>query len=169
MNWDDIVAQYGPLVWRTVYRVVGCDADAADCYQEAFAAALSISTREEVKNWPGLLHKLATVHGLNRLRRRMKDGARQEPPSNLDGVASGIADPSQSAQENELIEWLRGALVGLPELQAQAFSLVCVSELSHQEAAAQMNVAPNHLAVLLHRARARLRELLMLRKDAERS
>ena len=84
MNWDDIVAKHGPLVWRTVSRLVGCDADAADCYQEAFVAALSISAREEVKNWPGLLHKLATVHALNRLRRRMKDGSRQGPPSDLD-------------------------------------------------------------------------------------
>src|SRR6185295_8536637 len=97
MNWDDIVEQYGPLVWRTAYRLVGCDADAADCYQEAFVAALSISTREEVKNWPGLLHKLVTVQALNRLRRRMKDGARQGPPRDLDLVASGISDPSQSA------------------------------------------------------------------------
>ena len=45
VNWDNIVAQHGPLVWRTAYRLVGCDADAADCYQEAFAAALLISRR----------------------------------------------------------------------------------------------------------------------------
>ena len=76
LNWDNIVALNGPLVWRTAYRLVGCEADAADCYQEAFAAALSISRRESVRNWPALLQKLATVHALDRLRRRFKDGAR---------------------------------------------------------------------------------------------
>ena len=44
-----------------------------------------------------------------------------------------------------MVEWLRGALAELPESQAQAFSLVCVGELSYQEAAAQMNVERNHV------------------------
>ena len=83
----------------------------------------------------------------------------------MDLVASAIVEPSQSAQEHELIEWLRGALAELPESQAQAFSFVCIGELSYQEAAVQMNVEPNHVAVLLHRARSRLRELLTPTKE----
>jgi RNA polymerase sigma-70 factor (ECF subfamily) len=167
LNWDDIVAQHGPLVWRTAYRFVGNEADAADCYQEAFAAALSVSRREIVRNWPGLLQRLATVHALDRVRRRSKDVARQGPGADLDLVASAIKEPSQSAQDRELVEWLRGALTELPESQAEVFSLVCVHELSYQEAAAQMNIEQNHVAVLLHRARTRLRELLTRRKQAE--
>jgi RNA polymerase sigma-70 factor (ECF subfamily) len=169
LNWDDIVAQHGPLVWRTAYRLVGNEADAADCYQEAFAAALSISRREIVRNWPALLQKLATVHALDRLRRRSREGARQCLRVNLDLVVSAIPEPPQCAQEHELVEWLRSALAQLPESQAQAFSLVCIGDLSYQETAVQMNVEPNHVAVLLYRARSRLRELLALRKEAETS
>jgi RNA polymerase sigma-70 factor, ECF subfamily len=169
LNWDDIVAQHGPLVWRTAYRLVGNEADAADCYQESFAAALSVSRREMVRNWPALLQKLTTVHALNQLRRRLRDGARQRLGADLDLIPSAIAEPSQHAQEHELIEWLRGALAELPELEAQAFSFVCVGELSYQEAAVQMDIEPNHVGVLLHRARSQLRELLVLAKEAETS
>jgi RNA polymerase sigma-70 factor (ECF subfamily) len=167
LNWDDIVAEHGPLVWRTAYRFVGNEADAADCYQEAFAAALAVSRRETVKNWPALLQKLATVHALDRVRRRARDGARIGFGTDLSLVASASPEPSQSAQDQELVEWLRGALAELPELQAEAFSLICVRELSYQEAAEQMNIDQNHVAVLLHRARSRLREVLAYRKQAE--
>ena len=160
LNWDNIVALNGPLVWRTAYRLVGCEADAADCYQEAFAAALAISRREAVRNWPALLQKLATVHALDRLRRRSKDGAHQCFRADLDHVASAIPGPQQTAQEHELIEWLHRALAELPEAQAQAFSLVCIGELSYQDAADQMNVDSNCVGVLVHRARSGLRELL---------
>ena len=40
MTWEDIVDRHGPLVWRCAYRLLGNHAAAADCYQEAFAAAL---------------------------------------------------------------------------------------------------------------------------------
>lgn len=169
LDWDDIVAQHGPLVWRTAYRIVGNEADAADCYQEAFAAALAFSRREVVRNWPGLLQRLATVQALDRLRRRSKDLARVGLGADLDLVASGTPDALHSAQQRELAEWLRGALGELPESQAEAFTLICVEELSYREAAQQMNVEQNHVAVLLHRARSRLRELLVRRKQAERT
>jgi len=167
LNWDIIVAEHGPLVWRTVYRLVGCEADAADCYQEAFVAALSISRRESVRNWPALLQKLATVHSLDRLRRRFKDGERQRFRADMDLVASSIPEPRQTAQEHELVEWLHRALAEMPESQAQAFSLVCIGEMSYQDAADQMNVESNCVAVLLHRARARLRALLTSQNEAD--
>lgn len=167
LNWDDIVAEHGPLVWRTAYRFVGNEADAADCYQEAFAAAVAVSGREIVRNWPALLRRLATVHALDRVRRRSKDRTRQGQVADLDLVASAIQDPSQSVQDHELVEWLRAALAELPNSQAEVFSLVCIDEMSYREVAEQMNIEQNHVAILLHRARARLRELLTRKKQSE--
>jgi RNA polymerase sigma-70 factor, ECF subfamily len=164
-DWNDIVAQHGPLVWRTAYRLLGCKSDAADCYQETFMAALAISQRESVKNWPALLYKLATVQALQRLRQRFKDGARQCLHADFDQfVAARTLEPQQIAQERELTAWLQHALTELPEAQAQAFSLVCIGELSYRDAAEQMNVDTNGVAVLLHRARAQLRALLTNRE-----
>ena len=42
-DWPAVVREYGPLVWRTAYRLVGSDADAADCYQQAFLAAVRLA------------------------------------------------------------------------------------------------------------------------------
>ncbi len=159
MDWKAIVEEHGPLVWRTAYRLLGNEADAADCYQEAFAAALAVSQRENVRNWPGMLRKLATVHGLDRLRRRCKERALASTDS-VDAVPAGGVGPSRIAQENELIEWLRGVLAEMPEMQARVFWLTCVERFSYQEAATELEIDIGHVGVLLHRARGRLRELL---------
>ena len=36
---------HGGVVWQTVYRIVGRDADAADCFQETFIAAMRVAGR----------------------------------------------------------------------------------------------------------------------------
>jgi RNA polymerase sigma-70 factor (ECF subfamily) len=48
----------------------------------------------------------------------------------------------------------------LPERHAEVFTLTCVEGLSYDEAAAVLGISENNVGVLLHRARARLRELL---------
>jgi RNA polymerase sigma-70 factor, ECF subfamily len=168
-DWDSIVDEHGPLVWRAAYRLLGNEADAADCYQEAFAAALQVSRREAVRNWPAMLQKLATTHALDRLRRRLKQAARQDARPDVDKMPSADPGPDRLAQGQELLGRLRGALIELPEMQAQAFWLTGIEEMSYQEAALELGIEPNHLGVLLHRARLRLRELLApIREDSER-
>ena len=127
MNWDRIVEEHGPLVWRTAYRLLGNEADAADAYQEAFAAALEVERRERVLNWGGMLRRLATVKGIEKLRRRKTERARAGL-NDLDGVPAISVGPSQAAQDTELLEWLRQALLALPQLQAEVFWLVCVEQ-----------------------------------------
>jgi aminoglycoside 6'-N-acetyltransferase I len=69
-DWDTIVPEHAPLVWRTAYRLLGNEADAADCFQEAFLAACRKATSGPVLNWAGLLRTIATARALDRLRRR---------------------------------------------------------------------------------------------------
>ena len=38
-DWRTILAEHGPAVWRTVYRLLDHHADALDCYQDTFLAA----------------------------------------------------------------------------------------------------------------------------------
>ena len=75
-DWDAIVAEHGPLVWRTVYRLVGNHADASDCFQETFLSAISAARRERVENWGGFLQRIATARALDRLRRRVRQSGR---------------------------------------------------------------------------------------------
>ena len=76
------------------------------------------------------------------------------------GWGKGSACPSAEAQATELAERLRHALAELPPQQAQAFCLHCLEGESYEAASEQLGVSVNHVGVLIHRARARLRELL---------
>jgi RNA polymerase sigma factor (sigma-70 family) len=71
-DWQTIVTECGPLVWRTAYRLLGNHADTADCFQETFLAALELSRRQPVRNMSGLLVRLATTRAIDRLRQRVR-------------------------------------------------------------------------------------------------
>jgi len=124
MRWEDIVEKHGPLVWRTAFRLLGNHADAADCYQDAFAAALGVARRQHVRNWAGMLRKLATNHALDSLRRR---GRRRATEDGLAEAPSAASDPTRGVDDAELVESIRVALAELPELHARAFVLTCVT------------------------------------------
>jgi hypothetical protein len=39
-DWQEIVRQNGPMVWRIVYRLLNQDADSRDCFQQTFLSAV---------------------------------------------------------------------------------------------------------------------------------
>ena len=67
---------------------------------------------------------------------------------------------AKNAQTQELNAQLRWALTQLPQDQAQVFTLRFMEDLSYREIARQMGIKTSTVGVLLHRARARLKELL---------
>lgn len=159
-DWQAIVARHGPVVWQTAYRLLGNRADAADCFQETFLAALEISRREPVRRISGLLVRLATTRAIDRLRQRTRQDQYQACGS--DPACSGRhdGDPADHAEINELTHRLRKAIAELPPREAKAFCLRYFSELSYREVARELDIRPNATGVLLHRAKARLREIL---------
>ena len=160
VDWNEIVARDGPAVWRTVYRLTGNRADADDCFQETFLAALDVFRREPVRHPHALLQKLATARALDRLRRRYRRAAREGGSADWDDLRSDQPLPPQLAESSELSDRLREALSALPEKQAQAFCLFYLDGWDYQEIAAQLDGTVNAVGVLLHRARHRLREIL---------
>lgn len=155
-DWDAIVREYGPLVWRTACRLLTREADAADCFQKTFLAA--VGHGGPVENWPGFLRRVATARALEQLRARYRDAPRSaELPDELPGDAP---DPLAHATAAELGDALRAALARIDPLQAEVFCLVCLDGLGYQEAAGHLGVTANHAGVLLSRARAALRARL---------
>ena len=45
-DWEGIVRDEGPAVWRTAQRLLGNAADADECFQETFAAAVELVRRK---------------------------------------------------------------------------------------------------------------------------
>lgn len=158
-DWQDLMKRDGKAVWQTAYRLLGNRADADECFQEAFLAALEVSRREEVQHWGSLLRRLAAVRAVDRLRQRYR---RHPGPqvADWDALPGPARMPSQVAEDAELGERLRAALALLPAKQAQVFCLHHLEEWSYQETAAHLAISVDSVGVLLHRARHRLRELL---------
>jgi RNA polymerase sigma-70 factor, ECF subfamily len=157
-DWPAIVRDYGPLVWRAAYRLAGNETDAADCFQQAFLAAVELSAKEPVRHWPAVLRRLATARALDRVRQRSR--TRNRFALLPESVAAKTDDPLDRLGEGELAEALRLALAQIDETQAAAFCLVALDDLSYPEAADALGVTPNHVGVLVHRARAALRARL---------
>ena len=159
-DWKTIVDQHGPLVWATVFRLVGNHADASDCLQETFLEAVKVARRESVRDWPALLRHLATARALDLLRVRCRQRSRTDAQADPAALVSRDASPGQEAEADELIDRLRAALAGLPREQAEVFCLNCLDNLSYREIGGRLQLTTNAVGVLLHRARQRLREIL---------
>ena len=161
MDWDDIFAAHGPAVWRTAYRLTGQAHDADECVQDVFLAAVELSRREAVRDWPALLKCAAINWAIGRLRRWARRGSRVSSDDGLlGGLAAATPGPEELAQATELRDRLRAALGQLPKRQANVFCLCAIEGWSHSQAADALGLRASHVAVLLHRARKRLQGLL---------
>jgi RNA polymerase sigma factor (sigma-70 family) len=158
-DWDEILTRDGPAVWRTAYRILGNRADADECFQEAFLAALEISRRGPVRHWCALLQRLATARAVDRLRSRVRRG-RHETVADWDALGGPAPLPSKSVEDAELSARLREAIARIPPKQAEAFCLHAVEGWSYREIAQHMDATTDSVGVLVHRARMRLRKLM---------
>ncbi|HEX3357248.1 MAG TPA: sigma-70 family RNA polymerase sigma factor [Tepidisphaeraceae bacterium] len=147
---------HGPVVWKTAKRLLNHDADVADCFQETFVSALKLAATTRIENWPGLLRRLATARALDLLRRRIRNQRVEEMPADF----STEDDPVIHAQAGELHDQLRVALARLPAQQSEVFCLRYLNEMSYEEISREMKISIDAVGVNLHRARARLKELL---------
>ena len=156
-DWSQVVREHGPLVWRTVYRLLNNEVDASDCFQRTFVSALELERREPVSHWPALLKHLATARALEQLRQRGRESERWKAlPDGLHADCKHVG-PIQAAEASELADRLRAAMAGLEPQQSEVFGLACVEGLSYEQIAERLDVTVNHVGVLLHRARSNLR------------
>lgn len=158
-NWQRIAEEHASVVWQTAYRLLRNQADAADCFQEAFLAAFALSQRQPVRNVRALLLHLVTTRAIDQLRRRVQ---RVRHEANDDGIdiVSARPGPDADAQNLELAERLRAAIAQLPPQEAKVFCLRHFNDLSYREIAKELTITTGAVGVLLHRAKARLRHLL---------
>jgi RNA polymerase sigma-70 factor (ECF subfamily) len=158
-DWPEILERDGPAVWRTAYRLLNHHADADECFQEAFLAAVEVSRRQPVRSWRALLQRLATTRAMDRLRQRCRRRS-HEQSADWSTVAGSDLSPAQSSENAELAGRLRDALAHLPPRQAEVFSLFALDDWTYREIAQQLSLSVDAVGVLLHRARQRLRQRL---------
>lgn len=157
MDWQAIIIEHGPLVWKTAFRLLGSEADTNDCFQDVFLTAVQVSRREKIRNLPALLNRLATHKAIDLLRIRMRN---TETPMDCDTCPDMSPDSVRVLENRELAEQLRMALADLPALEAQAFCLQTFNDLSYRQIAAQLQVKTGYVGALVSRAKEKLKHLL---------
>jgi len=163
--FDRIVARYGPLALRLAARIAPDRHSAEDVAQEALVriwhrAGDFDARRARFTTW---LYRIVVNLCID-LRRRPRA---VQLPEHFDTV-----DPATGAEEglehDERRSALAGAMEGLTDAQRAALALVYDEGLSGAEAAQVLGVTAKAVERLLARARAHLRERLLVdRGDAE--
>jgi RNA polymerase sigma-70 factor (ECF subfamily) len=162
VDWQAVVEKHGPIVWQTTYRLLGNHADAADCFQEAFVGALEISRRQRVRSFPALLVRLATARAIDKLRQRVRRPNCHVDSADLATLPSTTPEPVQQAEQHELAARLRNALGQLAPQESQAFCLRYFNDMNYRQIAEELGMETNAMGVMLHRAKAKLRDYLQL-------
>jgi RNA polymerase sigma-70 factor, ECF subfamily len=164
---DELLAVYSQTVWRVVTRLLGKDDRAIDdCFQDAFVEFYQLSTRRRIQHPRALLVRIATRRAIDVVRRRSV-ARRRFPRAVDDRDAATHVEPASLVIGDELADALVQALQELPEAQAAVFCMTQIEGMSHPEVAAALGRSPNHVAVLLRRARLRLQTLLSLFADTD--
>ena len=158
-DWNQILDEFSPIVWKQTLRMLGNASDAADCFQIVMLEAFELSKRQEVHAWGPFLRRLATLRALDRLRARYRERNDPRPVDELD-IPAKDSRSNAALDYQELAEMLRAALTQIPANQAEAFGLRWIDEFTNEEVAERMQITPNHVRVLLHRARSALQRLL---------
>jgi RNA polymerase sigma-70 factor (ECF subfamily) len=159
-DWESIVRTHAPVAFDAGWRLLGHAADTEDVVQEALLDAFRMHAAEPVNNWGALLRHLATRRAIDRLRKRR--AAAVVPLATFEATAPESEQPESVAAEQELADRLRLAIAELPDRQASVFSLYYFGEMANSEIARTLAISTDAVAVALHKARKRLKELLGL-------
>ena len=154
-QFNALVDDHGPALFRVAYRMVGDRHEAEDMVQEAFRSAWR--SREAYEEGRGDRAWLASI-----LRRRVVDRWRKSGPLSVvsgEGREPGIeaVDPLAGDYTDEM----QHALGELPDELRETLLLVVVGELTHQEVADMLGIPLGTVLSRVSRARRRLRDVLV--------
>lgn len=145
------------LVFRTAYRITGNAADAEDVLQTVFLRMLRRDQAARALERQESYFRRAAINVSLDVVRSGKD-ARNVP---IEDVPPGdLPTGKQQPETRELRECLRNALARLNPREAEIFAMRFFEDLSNQEIARILGISQIHVAVILHRTRARLQKEL---------
>ena len=160
IDWQQLLSEHGPVVWRKLRSLVGNEADASDCYQNVFLEAFRLSKHSCVDDWNALLGRIARMRALDVLRKRYRRDAVMDPAACAAETFSRLPSPEDVMQANELSERLRVAIASIAPQQAEAFVMRYIEHLTYDEIAERTDSNRNAVGVMLNRAKRQLRFLL---------
>jgi len=168
--FDALVQRSRQQVYSRAYRLLRNQADAEDVTQEAFIKAWCRFPQFDGRNWDAWLHRIVTNAALSRLEllKRSQRVFASEPTDTEAGddllarlPANGAEQPERQVIAREGRERLQAAIDTLPAEWATLIRLYALDDYSCDQIAALMDWPPGTVRSRIHRARARLRAVLM--------
>lgn len=154
-EFNALVENHGPALYRMAYRMMGDRHEAEDMVQEAFRSAWK--SRERYESGRGDRAWLASI-----LRRRIIDRWRKHPPPGTFPGDSPLEVPVEhDPLAGHYTDEMQHALDSLPTELRETLLLVVVGELTHQEAADLLEIPLGTVLSRVSRARKRLRDYLI--------
>nr|BCX01377.1 MAG: RNA polymerase sigma-H factor [Bacteroidota bacterium] len=154
-----LVDRYKRMVFQVALQFAP-DADTAqDLAQEAFLRAYEhIGRFRFASSFATWLYQIALNVGRDYVRRRRLH--RSEPLERAESVPAETPDPTRELERAEFRMALQRALARLPDTYAIPFLMRYGEELSYEEMALRLQVAPEVLKVRVFRARQKLQRML---------
>lgn len=160
VEWQLILSEHGPAVWKTVRCLVGNDADARDVYQETFLQAFQFSAEADVEDWNRLLKRFGRLRSIDLLRKKYRVASKLGSTDRTAEAISLEPGPEEQFAAVELSDRLRMALTQLTSQQAEVFLMRYVEDVSYEEIAVRTHSNRNAVGALLNRARVQLQKIL---------
>jgi len=156
--WSDLVRAHEPALTRLAAAIVRDDEDARDVCQETLRRAIAqLPALDDAERFDLWIRRIAVNAARDVLRRR---GVRHAVADELARMPPRPARPEDLAVAREDRDRLRRALDRLPMELREALVAHLVEDRDYRELAAILDLTVNAVRIRVHRALARLRELL---------
>ncbi len=167
--FDELYRQSSARVLGLCLRLLRSREEAEDAAAEAFLKAhRARDTYDRERPFASWILTIASRVCLDRLRRGRVERRLFAPP--IDEPAEPPARAYGQLRRmlrRESRRRVRGAIAGLPERHRQVLVLRYYGEMPYQEIAGVLGLERNHVAVLIHRAKQRLRQAMTAGAEEE--
>ena len=160
-EFERIFKEHNGLVYGVAYRITGSAEDAEDALQTLFLRLLRREMLPDIKRNPkAYLHRAAINIALDIVKQKSRIVSSGDIEDQLEDRG---AQPDRQHQSLQIQNWLRGALADLSPKAAEIFVLRHVEGYDNSEIAKMLGTSRGTVAVLLFRARARLKKSIRTR------
>jgi RNA polymerase sigma-70 factor (ECF subfamily) len=162
-EFEKLFSEHRGMVYRAAYSVTGNKHEAQDVLQDVFLILIDHGrTLEFTANPAGYLYRMAINKAHERYRQRERRRETDDSLESLKNIASG-----DNQDEKEMREKLLAAIAQLAPEHAELLVLSNEWGYTDAEIAKMLGKTRGAVAVALHRARARVDELMRKQKEWE--
>jgi len=155
-DFERVFRDHHNLVYRAAYRITGNAEDAEDVLQTLFLRLLRRDCPPDIQRNPeAYLHRAAVNIALDIVKARARQRSTSEQHMDVEDTR-----PAQDRQSSsrEIQVWLRSALAELSPNAAEMFVLRYIEGYDNAEIAKMLGTSRGTVAVILFRARMRLKK-----------